>query len=124
MIDWRTLYPQDSDVPFGEWEQAIAREARGYFNRATKLQREARDLTISDQSPYWRSPKAERAIREARRVFRFETEEASQLFEETCLELARDGQVSEEMSSRWDMLCAPVRAIEHEPFPGHSHFGG
>ena len=83
--DWQTTYyPQDSDVPFGEWEQKIVREARDIFNRHTERERAIRDQAIRDQDPYYHSPKAERAIREARRVFRTETEEASKLFEETA----------------------------------------
>ena len=85
--DWRlTYYPQDSDVPFGEWEQKIVREARDIFNRHTER---------------------ERAIREARRVFRAETEEASKLFEETCVELAITGEVGDALRAKWDMLAKP-----------------
>jgi hypothetical protein len=104
---WHSHYPQDTDVPFSEWVEKIEREARWYFNRVVAPQMAALAQTHRDQAPYYRSPKAERAIREARRRFRAETSDASRLFEETCIELARDGEVSEAMSSRWDALCAP-----------------
>lgn len=113
--DWRTTYyQQDSDVPFGEWEQKIVREARDIFNRHTERERAIRDQAIRDQDPYYRSPKAERAIREARRVFRAETEEASRLFEETCVELAITGEVGDALRAKWDALAKPSLMIAAE----------
>ena len=113
--DWRlTYYPQDSDVPFGEWEQKIVREARWYFERVTGPARAVYHQTLRDQAPYLNSPRAERARADALRLFRSETREAAALFEETCIELARDHEVSEAMSAKWDALAKPSLMIAAE----------
>lgn len=105
---WHSYYPQVTDVPFEEWKKTIEDAAGWYFHNVTSAAQAAYRQTLRDQSPYYRSPKAERAIREARRRFRAETEGASRLFEETCIELARDREISDEMSERWTALAVPT----------------
>ena len=111
--DWQTTYyPQDSDVPHAEWVEKIVSGARWYFDLVTGPQRVAYHQALRDQMPYLRSPKAERARADALRKFRADTADAAALFEETCIELARDGEVSEAMSERWDALIE-LQAVAH-----------
>jgi predicted nucleic acid-binding protein len=104
---WHSHHPQDTDVPFEEWVEKIEREARWYYDRAVQPQAVVYLQALRDQAPYYRSPRAERAKADALRKFRAETEEASRLFEETCEVLARDGEVPESLSEKWDALSAP-----------------
>ena len=109
--DWQTTYyPQDSDVPHAEWVEKIEREAKWFFERSTGPQRAVYHQALRDQMPYLRCPKAERARADALRKFRADTADAAALFEETCIELARDGEVSEAMSERWTELMKPQMA--------------
>jgi hypothetical protein len=107
---WHSHYPQDTDVPFSEWVSGVERTAKFYFDLVTRDARAVYLQALRDQAPYFRSPKAERAKADALRKYRAETSDASRLFEETCIELARDGEVSEAMSNRWDALMLPVAA--------------
>jgi hypothetical protein len=104
---WHSHYPQDTDVPFSEWVSGIEQRATFYFDLVTRDARAVYLQALRDQAPYFRSPRAERAKADALRKFRAETEEASRLFEETCEVLARDGEVPESLSEKWDALCAP-----------------
>ena len=91
--------------------QAIAGR---YFADATKPQvaRYAEQMAVI--RPYAGSPKWERAREAATREYRASTEAAAALCNETYREVYETGEVSDELSYRWDALMAAQNPRKHE----------
>jgi hypothetical protein len=105
--DWRKSYwlPNETNEEHDDRVMGAEVDARWYFTHATIPQRNRFFETMDYLSPL-RGPAAERKRADALRLFRESTKEAAALYEATAEMIMRDGQVSEEMSLRWDALQA------------------
>jgi hypothetical protein len=92
-------------------EQQADKDARWYFDRATRPQREAYQQRMRDLLPY-RGPKAERDRAEALRKCRADTKEAAALFDLTRECILTTGEVSETLSYAWDELALRSTMME------------
>ena len=106
---WRRF---ESNAEHDERVEAADAEAGRYFDDATKVQKAAYTLAISDLRGL-SGPRYERARADARAAWDASTEQARELFYITADEIMRDGEVSEETGALWDALSvAGVEARE------------
>lgn len=97
---WRRF---ESNAEHDERVEAADAEAGRYFDDATKVQKAAYTLAISDLRGL-SGPRYERARADARAAWDASTEQARELFYITADEIMRDGEVSEETGALWDAL--------------------
>ena len=92
--------------PVSEQQQrfeACEAEAGAAFAAATVIQSSVFQMTMSDLRGL-SGPRYDRAREEARAVFARTTVEAAELCDLTVQELMQTGEISEELSYRWDQL--------------------
>jgi hypothetical protein len=105
--------PDDFSGDTKRHDEAQALASR-YFRDATKPQAAKYAEQMAVIRPYAGSPKWERAREVAWQEYRASTEAAAALCNETYREMYDTGEVSDELSYRWDELIAASAAVVHE----------
>jgi hypothetical protein len=99
--DWRR---GETNAEHQERVEAAEKEARWYFEQATKPQHAAALEAKADA--YRDTPRYAREIKKINAAWSAATADAWALREFTAEEILRDGEVSEATSERWDALIA------------------
>jgi hypothetical protein len=102
----RATFRRDDESPteYAERLERCEAQAGWYFAGATKPQTAAYNRAMADLRGL-SAPKYDRAREAAKAVFTASTKAASELCDLTLAELMTAGEVSEELSYRWDELA-------------------
>lgn len=106
--DWRNDHWRrgETNTEHQERVETAEKDARWYFEQATKPQQAAALEAKAVADAYAGTPRYKREITKINRAWAAATAEAWALRELTGEEILRDGEVSEETSAKWDALIA------------------
>jgi len=97
-------FRHETDAEHEARVEAAEATAGWYFRQATEPQREAYRRSLADLMGMT-APRDERAREAALAAYEASTAAAGNLMLDTIDELLRTGEISEELSDRWEALC-------------------